>query len=349
MNPLKSSLYCADIRKSVRSLQNIVLPEEKVFFITGATGLIGSALIDLLVYLTESMDLGWKIICGVHNKEKFAERFETYTRKPYFLFTDYDLKNVNSVPEDIDFIIHCAGNAYPAAFVSRPVETLEDGMKGLTELLRYSSSKKCRLVYVSSGEVYGQVTHTDSIKENEYGFIDILNPRSAYPIGKRASETLCSSYCSEYEADCVIARLCHTYGPTASENDNRISTAFMFDAAYGRDLIMKSGGEQVRSYIYCLDCATGILATTFAGITGEAYNIANKDSVFSVMEFSMLLAELGGVKLILDSATIEEKRQFNPMKNAVLSSKKIETLGWRAAFHKEESIRHSIEIIKELL
>ena len=159
---------------------------------------------------------------------------------------------------------------------------------------------------------------------------------------------MCVSYRSEFNTNCVIVRPGHIYGPTAGEKDNRVSSLFMYSAARNQNLIMKSKGEQIRSYCYCLDTASAILIVLFLGKTCDVYNISNKDSICTIKEMAMQFAKEGKVNLEIVLPTNNEKQAFNPMLNSSLNSKKLESLGWKPQFSLETGVKHSIEIIKEI-
>ena len=112
---------------------------------------------------------------------------------------------------------------------------------------------------------------------------------------------------------------------------------------------MKSDGEQIRSYCYCLDCASAIVTALFMGESGEAYNISNRDSICTIKEMAECFSKAGGVDLHFDLPSEKERRAFNPMINSSLNSKKLESLGWKAVFSKEEGFMHSVNIIREIL
>ncbi len=182
--------------------------------------------------------------------------------------------------------------------------------------------------------------------ENDYGYVDLLNPRSCYPVSKRAAETLCVSYAAEYGADVVIVRPGHIYGPTASERDNRVSSAFAYNAARGENIIMKSDGLQLRSWCYCLDCAGAILKVLLRGENSHAYNIPGE--IMNIREMSEMLAKFGGVKLIREGALESERKTFNPMNNSSVDGAEIESLGWKNIFDAETGFEHTVRILREI-
>lgn len=349
MNILESKIYNSDVIRIVQSLEHLEFSKSKTFLITGATGLICSPVVDVLYALNKANNLEWKIIAAVRNLEKAANRFEKYCGDASFELFKYDTSKSATFPSGIDFIVNGAGNAYPKAITAEPVETLRNSVIGLSDILEYARINKSRVLYVSSSEVYGQLSNTEPMKECEFGYIDILNPRSSYSIGKCAAETLCVSFLNEYSVESVIVRPGHIYGPTASEQDNRVSSAFMYSAAMGQNLVLKSAGKQIRSYCYCLDCASAIITVLLNGNSGEAYNISNRNSICSISEMAEIFAKSGNTKCIFDIPKEDEKKAFNPMLNSSLNSEKLEALGWNPVFTKNEGFEHSIEICKELI
>ena len=260
------------------------------------------------------------------------------------------LSTENSLPFFCDYIIHGASNASPNHIICEPVETMISNFIGIKYLLDYAKdSGTKRVLYISSSEVYGTKENNEPSKINDYGWIDILNPRSSYSIGKCAAETLCASYADEYGVESVIIRPGHIYGPTAIESDSRVSSAWAYAAAYGRDIIMKSDGLQIRSYCYCLDCASAILKVLLRGQCVQAYNISNPNSIISIRKMAEILAKSAGVKIRMELPNKIEKKGFNPMSNSSLDSTELLALGWKGQFDAERGFSHTIDILKEII
>ncbi len=276
-------------------------------------------------------------------------RFGEYYGRDYFSYVKYDAsKGDNKIDIKADYIIHGASNASPKAIVEEPVETMLSNFNGLYYLLNYAKENGTkRLLYISSSEVYGQKSDGKPYKEDDYGYIDLLNPRNSYSVGKRAAETLCASYYAEYGVESVIVRPGHIYGPTVSPNDDRISSAFAYAAARGEKLVMKSAGTQLRSYCHCLDCASAIIKVLMKGEPVTAYNISNSGSVCTIREMAEVMAEAGGVKLVTEEASVSEKKGFNPMENSALIAAKLNSLRWQPQFDLQTGIARTIEIMKQ--
>lgn len=322
----------------------------KNVLITGATGLIGSAVVDILIRYNETHEMPITIMAAGRSAEKMRTRFGRYCDRSYFRFIQYDATiDCNNLPRVCDYIIHGAGNATPDKMLREPVETMSGNFVGMLKLLQYA--RVCgtkRVLYISSSEVYGQKEDNDPYREDEYGYVDLLNPRNSYAVGKRAAETLCIGYSAEYGMETVIARPGHIYGPTASPDDTRVSSLWAYAAARGEDIVMKSTGAQVRSYCYCLDCASAILKILLKGEKSSAYNISNSASILSIYEMAEILSKIAGVKLVCVNADENEKAGFNPMNNSSLNSSSLAGLGWEGRFSAEEGLAHTIEILKEI-
>ncbi len=321
----------------------------KTVLITGAAGLICSAAADILIRYNETRDGNIKILAAGRSEEKIRERFGEYFGRDYFEYAAYDATDSQfDLPVRADYIIHGASNASPGKIIREPVETMESNFSGLKALLGYARKAGTkRLLYISSSEVYGLKTSEEPFREDAYGYIDLLNPRNAYSVGKRAAETLCVSFASEYGLESVIVRPGHIYGPTASRSDNRVSSAWAYDAAEGKNIVMKSDGAQVRSYCHCLDCASAIITVLLKGKPSEAYNIANPDSKASIREMAEILTETAGAELSFELPTEEERRAFNPMNNSTLDSTKLSELGWKGLFNAPAGFAETIKVIKE--
>ena len=319
--------------------------------ITGAAGLIGSSIVDVLFRYNDTHDNPIYILAAGRSLEKMAARFGDMVKRNDFAFVPYDASRTdNTLPDSCDYIIHGAGNAFPGKIAKEPVETMLGNFLGMKYLLDYARTHQTkRVLYISSSEVYGKKENDQPYREDEYGYVDLLNPRSSYSTGKRAAETLCASYAEEYGVESVIVRPGHIYGPTASPEDNRVSSAWACAAARGEDIVMKSDGSQLRSYCYCLDCASAILKVLLKGERVHAYNISNPDSVISIRQMAELLAEAAGVKLILKEPGVEEKKAFNPMSNSSLDSGSLRALGWKGMFAAERGLGHSVKILKRLV
>ena len=313
----------------------------RTVLISGASGQIGSAVTDILLHA----GLGIKVIAAGRSEAKIRGRFGN---RPDLSFFQYEAMSDKRDLPAADVYICGAGNSSPDMIASKPVETIIANINGLRGMLEAAkASEDARVLYISSSEVYGNINSSDPIMENTSGKIDISDPRSSYPEAKRTAESLAVSFAAEYGTDAVIVRPGHMYGPTASASDRHISSTMGYDAAAGRDIVLKSDGSQKRSYLYILDVAAALITMLIRGKTGEAYNIADPSADMTIRELAELFAASGNVRLCFDIPTSDEKKAFNPMRNSCLNGEKLMGLGWKALFDRETGVRHTVEILKE--
>lgn len=335
--------YWNDVKQVIN---NIPLKEKlygKTVLITGATGMICSSIVDILVYLNRYEQAKIKIILAGRNAKRTSDRFY-YTKNDEYTFVQYDATDDKDININSDYIIYGASNANPKMYTAEPVETMLANLIGLNRMLEMSAKNKViRLLYISSSEVYGNIDEVRPRKETDYGYVDILNMRASYPCAKRAAETLCVAYTNEYELNTVIARPGHIYGPSITSSDTRATAEFTRNVANNEDIVMKSKGNQLRSYCYTLDCASAILTILLGGKNGDAYNISNRDSVCTISDIARELAKVSSKKVIYQMATSEESKGFNLMTDSSLDGEKLEGLGWKAEFNLEQGTYRTIK------
>ena len=341
--------WIADIDKVIEVVPELDELAGKSLMITGAACLVCSAVVDIIFRYNDTHDKKIQVLAAGRWPEEMSGRFGDLVNRDDFTFVVYDAsKTDNVIDVHSDYIIHGASNASPNMIVKEPVETMMSNFLGMKYLLDYAKDQGTkRILYISSSEVYGKKEGTEPYKEGQYGYIDLLKARNSYSVGKRAAETLCASYADEYGVESVIVRPGHIYGPTASPYDNRVASAWSYAVAKGEDIVMKSDGAQIRSYCYCLDCASAMLKVLLCGENCHAYNISNPDSIISIKQMAEILVKSAGVKLRMELPTDEERKGFNPMSNSSLESTSLIGLGWRGCFDAEAGFTHTVQILKE--
>ena len=313
----------------------------KSVLITGVTGMLGSALADMLLLANKKYSLNLKVIGVGRNREK-AGKLLDYDWYKYgsFVFVEQDIvQPLHKDIQGIDYVVHAASNAYPAVFKQYPVETMLANIVGTKNLLELARREKSRMLFISSGEVYGEC-NCDVKSEDDYGYVNSMESRSCYPNAKRAAETLCVSYSVEYGVDTVVVRPSHVYGPTFTDTDNRVVTEFIREAMQGHDLILQSTGTMLRSYTYVLDACSGILTVLNKGKTDEAYNIADEEKFVSIAELARVIAKIGDIDVVFDIKDDTYMGQTS-ISRQVMSGEKLKRLGWICKYNIEGGLQET--------
>ena len=343
--------YTESYLKDLTNIQNVIANLDKLknknILITGAGGLICSAIVDFLIQLNDTKEMNINIYLAARNYDKLERRFKSRMNRTDVHFCQYDACEPVLFAEKIDYLIHGASNAHPAVYVSQPVETMLANFIGMKNILEYAhKSNSTRVLYISSSEVYGKKDDGLPYFEDDYEYLDILNLRACYPSSKRAAETLCIAYQNEYNVDTVIVRPGHVYGPTMTETDTRAASQFAKDVINNKEIIMKSMGTQLRSYCYVLDCVSAIITVLLNGEKGEAYNISNAQSVVTIRDLAECFCKYGNQQLKFELPTESERAGYNLMDNSSLDSSKIENLGWRGLFDLQSGVKATLEELK---
>lgn len=309
--------------------------------ISGATGLIGQALIKKL----ENANV--EIIAMVRNKKKAVNLFGEESDRLKYWICDVTTIKVEAV--DIDYIIHAASQTSSKAFVNEPVETIMtaiQGTKNMLDIARVSNVKG--FVYLSTMEVYGSPSTNEKIDEKHNTNLDTMKVRSCYPESKRMCENLCTSYASEYGVPAKVVRLTQTFGPGVSYNDGRVFAEFARCVIEGKDIILHTKGETKRNYLYTEDAVDAILTILKDGISGEAYNAANEETYCSIYEMASLVAEKcanGRINVIIEELD-GEKFGYAPVLLMNLDASKLRALGWKPTCGLEEMFDKMINSMK---
>ncbi len=340
--------YWDDVEKVIRYVPHVSELFHKSILITGATGMICSAVVDLLFHLNRTSEAGIRIFLAGRSQGRMEKRFYPFSEGTDYFFLQYDATKDKELGFSADYIIHGASNSSPEMYRIQPVETMLSNLIGLNCLLNMAMHNDTkRLLYISSSEVYGQKQNNCPFNESDYGYVDILNLRAAYPSSKRAGETLCIAYGEEYGVDTVIVRPGHIYGPTMTDSDDRAVAQFTRNALRGEPIVMKSSGNQLRSYCYTLDCASAILTVLINGEKGKAYNISNKDSVVSICDVAEALAHKAETSIEFCNPSDTEKKGYNLMVNSVLIAEELEALGWQPQFDLQTGIARTVDVMRK--
>lgn len=335
----ENALYQQDLRNIV-SMPGIETLHGKTILITGATGMVGTHLIDALMQLGDV-----KVYAVGRDKNRAMDRLGSYYDSPLFTFVEQDV--CNKFPSDIkpDIIIPLASNTHPLAYSQYPIETMLINIKGAEHALNLAVETGATVLYPSTVEVYGNAIGEDTFSEDYTGKLNLSTSRSCYTESKRSAEAMCQSFIAEKGAKVKIVRLSRLFGPTMLMTDSKASSQFIKKALAHEDIILKSKGNQLFSYTYITDAVRAMLHVLIYGEVGTAYNISCESCDVRLKEFAGLCAQYNGKDVIFELPSETERKGFSVAQKAVLDNSRLRSIGWTPLYNMKEALWRTLDII----
>ena len=352
MELYQNELYLED----VEAVAGLPLPWEKfvdkTLMLSGATGLIGSFLVDVIMRKNRQDKLNCKVIALGRNKEKAAKRFPCYMDDPYFNFISYDVKEpfIRDDLGTVDYILHLASNTHPMQYSMDPIGTITINILGLQNMLEFAVAHQAtRFAFASSNEIYGENRgDVEFFREDYCGYVNSNTMRAGYPESKRCGEALCQAYIAQKCLDVVIPRFTRSYGPTMLMSDTKAISQFIKKGVAGEDIVLKSAGTQYYSYSYMADAVSGLLTILFCGKCGEAYNIAEEHSDIMLKDLADTIASINGKKVVFEIPDEVEAAGYSKATKARLDGRKLAGLGWKPRYDIQRGIERTVKILSDL-
>lgn len=317
----------------------------KNVLVTGATGMIGSYVTRTLVQLRRKTGWDIGIYVLVRNRNRLPEDL-----KDEVLVIEQSVDKPIESDAVFNYVVHAASPASPKIMKDDPVGTIAANTLGTFYTLDAARrSNADGYLFISSREIYGQPYEDQrEFTEETYGFVDPLSPRSCYPEGKKAAETMCASFRQQYGLEARIARLAHTYGPGMSIDDGRVQADFIRDVVNNRDIVMLSEGKPIRTYTYVGDAVSAMFRILLDS-DDLAYNIASEASTVSIRQLAETLIEAfpeRGLKLVIDIPEPSGNTGCAPFTLGILNSDKLRGLGWKERYDLKTGLKRTVEYIE---
>ena len=300
----------------------------KTFLVTGATGLVGGALVRRL-----AQD-GHRVLALARHPP--VAPFPDGVR-----FVAADVRRLPEIPETVDGIIHAAAPTSGRFFTEHPDETYAILVEGTRALLDFACAHgTSAFVFLSSMEVYGAPA-TDAPLEESAGFVgDPAAPRSSYPRGKRDAEALCAQYAATRGLRAMSVRLAQTFGAGVPETENRVFAQFLRAACAGETIRLSTAGTSTRMYLETEDAVSAVLTVLEKGAAGEVYNAANPETYCSLAEMARRVdGWFGGGGVSVGRDDDPANACYPPPHHLRLDVAKLMRLGWRPQTGLEEMYR----------
>lgn len=327
----------------------------KTFLVTGATGLIGSAVCRVLLESNRRYGTGIKVIAAFRNRSKFEAVFGGDADKMTRLESDIAaLADVFDDSEKPDYILHCASQTDSKSFLKNPLETINTALSGVRAVIEIGRHyPDCRILNFSTQEVYGDAPEGRDLasspwKESELGFLDLYNPRNSYPVVKRCCENICCCERAVGNVNIATVRLAQTFGIGVPYGDNRVFAQFARNVLNSENIVLLTAGTLKREFLDVYDSVSAFLYILSSGMNENCYNIANSDSFMSIRELADLFASKNkdvSVEIRIDN---EAAKKFTSTKVTRLDCSRLRATGWRPLFTMNDTVQSLLDWYRAL-
>ena len=309
----------------------------KTSLVTGGAGFIGSWLCEDLI------KKGHRVIC-LDNLITARKENVNYLKNNGAEFINHDISKPLNLNGEIDYIFHLASPASPKDFPRIPIEIMLANSLGTLNALDIAKNKNSRFLFASTSEVYGNPLEHPQ-KEDYWGNVNPIGPRSCYDEGKRCAETLFFDYHRQYKVPIKVARIFNTYGPRMLPQDGRVVSNFIVQALNKEPITIYGDGTQTRSFCFVDDLIEGLIAlmNSAPSFTGPV-NLGNPTE-FTIGDLARLIIEMTDSQSPL---IFKPLPQDDPQKRKPDIALAKNVLSWEPKIPLREGLQKTIEYFKKL-
>lgn len=301
---------------------------KKRVLVTGGAGFVGHHLCSAL------LGQGYSVVCL---DDLSSGSMKNLIDHENFSFLRCDVVSPIEIDGELDRIFHLACPASPVHYQSDPIKTVKTSVLGMINVLDLARRKNARTLFSSTSEVYGDpAIHPQ--REEYWGNVNPIGPRSCYDEGKRAAETLCFDYRRQYGIDVRVVRIFNTYGPKMRADDGRVVSNFIVQAINGKPLTVYGEGKQTRSFCYVDDLVAGLLAAMNVESLDAPVNLGNPDE-FTIAELAEKVISMTGSRSGINRKPLP---QDDPQRRRPDISRAIQLLGWAPKISLADGLENTI-------
>jgi len=306
--------------------------------VTGGLGFIGSNLIDLLI----------KKNFHVINFDKVSYASNFYNTKNYKLnkkykFIKIDLNEKQKLERLLfkykpNVIFNLAAETHVDRSIDNSFEFIKSNILGTYNLLEcfknYSKkSKNCKLVHISTDEVYGDVLKGRSKEDSTY------KPSSPYAATKASSDHLVYSYIRTFKINAVVTNCSNNFGP--NQHPEKLIPKMIYNIINNRPLTLYGKGKNSREWIYVKDHCEALYKVYKSGKVGEFYNIGSNKNLNN-LEICKKLISIARKKISIGrnvKIKFVKDRPGHDLRYALNSEKINKKLSWKSKTKFQDSLK----------
>ena len=312
----------------------------KKIIVTGGLGFIGSNLIDLLIkknFFVINIDKA-TYSSNFYNVKDFKN-----SKKYKFIRLDIKDKKIKNILSKYkpSGIFNLAAETHVDRSIDNPGSFIQSNIVAVYNLLEnfknFSKKNKCKLIHISTDEVYGDILTGRSHEKYPY------QPSSPYAASKAASDHLVSSYVRTYNLPAIVTNCSNNFGP--KQHPEKLIPKLIYNILNNKPLPIYGKGTNSREWIYVKDHCEALIKVFFKGKIGEFYNIGsnknlnNLEVTKKLLKTSKKLINLGNkvkIKFIKD-------RPGHDIRYALNSNKIKKELGWHPKTNFSKGIKLTLD------
>ena len=310
---------------------------ERRVLVSGGAGFLGSHLCERL------LKQGCQVLCVDNFFTGARYHIEHLLDEKHFELMRHDITHPLFV--EVDEIFNLACPASPIHYQKDPVQTTKTSVIGAINMLGLAKRVKAKILQASTSEIYGD-PKVHPQKEDYWGNVNTIGPRSCYDEGKRCAETLFFDYHRQNNVNIRVVRIFNTYGPRMHPNDGRVISNFVVQALTSQDITVFGDGSQTRSFCYVDDLIDGLIRMMdgpddFVG----PVNLGNPGE-FSVLTLAELIIKStdSQSKIVFKSLPKDDPLQRQP--NIALAKQQLD---WEPIVDLQEGLMKTIEYFRKTL
>jgi len=308
----------------------------QTILVTGGAGFLGSHLCDRLI------KRGSNVLCLDNFFTGRKANISHLIGHPQFELIRHDI--VNPVFLEVDRIYNLACPASPEAYQYNPIKTIKTSTVGMVNVLGIAKRCRARILHASTSEVYGD-PDVHPQREDYWGHVNPIGPRSCYDEGKRVAESLCVNYQQAHDLEVRLIRIFNTYGPRMDPNDGRVISNFITQALRGEPLTVYGDGAQTRSFCYVDDLIEGMLRMMDQDQDTGPVNLGNPVEN-SMLELAEQVLEVTGSESVIEH---RELPKDDPRQRCPDITKARELLDWSPQVPLATGLQNAVAYYRELL